>query len=325
MRVIFMGTPDFAVGTLEALIDAGHDVCLAVTQPDKPRGRGKEMQFTPVKEAALRHGIAVFQPLKVRQAECIQELKGYHADVVVVVAFGQLLPKEILEMTPFGCMNVHASLLPKYRGAAPIQWAIICGEKVTGITTIKMDEGLDTGDMIFKTEVPIAEEETGESLHDKLAAAGARLCVETLNAFEHGTAVFEPQGETTTPYAKMLNKKMGDIDWSQSAGSIERLVRGLNSWPGAYTHWNGKVLKIWKVKVILSAEGTLEEGRKGAAPGTVLHVGRDIFTVQTKEGVLAVSELQIPGKKRMDTGSFLRGYTLEAGTVFTGLHENSTA
>ena len=184
MRIIFMGTPDFSVGTLEALVEAGHDVCLAVTQPDKPKGRGKEMQFTPVKEAAVKHGILVYQPKRVRDPECVEELRKYNADVMVVVAFGQILPKEILEMTPYGCINVHASLLPKYRGAAPIQWAIIEGESVTGVTTMQMDEGLDTGDMILKTEIPIAEDETGESLHDKLAEAGAALCVKTLHAIK---------------------------------------------------------------------------------------------------------------------------------------------
>ena len=175
MKVIFMGTPDFSVGTLEALIEAGHDVVLAVTQPDKPKGRGKEMQFTPVKECALKHGIPVYQPKKVREPECIEELRKYEADIMVVIAFGQILPKEILEMTPYGCVNVHASLLPKYRGAAPIQWSIIDGETVTGVTTMQMDEGLDPGDMLLKREIVIEEKETGGSLQDKLAAAGAKL------------------------------------------------------------------------------------------------------------------------------------------------------
>ena len=248
MRIIFMGTPEFSVGTLEALVEAGHDVCLAVTQPDKPKGRGKEMQPTPVKAAALKHGIPVYQPKKIRDPQCVEELAKYHADVCVVIAFGQILPKSILELTPYGCINVHASLLPKYRGAAPIQWAILNGETVTGVTTMQMDEGLDTGDMILKTEVPVTEEETGDSLHDKLALAGARLCVETIKALEDHTAVFEKQGESPTAYAKMLDKKMGNIDWSQSAVKIERLVRGLNSWPSAYTHWKGKTLKIWRAK-----------------------------------------------------------------------------
>lgn len=313
MRIIFMGTPDFSVGTLEALAAAGHDVCLAVTQPDKPKGRGKEMQFTPVKEAALKHGIPVYQPVRVRQPECVAELRSYQADVIVVVAFGQILPKDILDLTPYGCINVHASLLPKYRGAAPIQWAIIRGENVTGITTMQMDEGLDTGDMILKKEIPITEEETGESLHDKLAEAGAGLCVETLAALEDGTAVFEHQGETTTPYAKMLNKQLGNIDWSQSARDIELLVRGLNSWPSAYTHWGEKVVKIWKAKAVQ------EDGisSKEKEPGTVLSEDKDSFLVQTGDGVLKVFELQLPGKKRMETGAFLRGYKLETGTRFT--------
>lgn len=316
MRIIFMGTPDFSVGTLEALVEAGHDVCLAVTQPDKPKGRGKEMQPTPVKEAALRHGIPVYQPRKIRDPQCVEELRKYHADVCVVVAFGQILPKTILELTPYGCINVHASLLPKYRGAAPIQWAILEGETVTGVTTMQMDEGLDTGDMILKTEVPITENETGESLHDKLAAAGAELCVKTLKALEDHTAVFEKQGESPTSYAKMLDKKMGDIDWNCPAVQIERLVRGLNSWPSAYTHWQGKTLKIWRAKAENTA-GAKNGTESGCLPGTVTEVGKDSFAVQTGEGVLHVYELQIPGKKRMETGAFLRGYALERGTVFT--------
>lgn len=311
MKIIFMGTPDFAVGTLEALIEAGHEVCLAVTQPDKPKGRGKEMQFPPVKEAALKHEIPVFQPVKVRKPECIEELKSYQADVIVVVAFGQILPKEILELTPYGCINVHASLLPKYRGAAPIQWSIISGETVTGVTTMQMDEGLDTGDMIMKTEVAITDEETGESLHDKLAAAGAKLCVETLKALEDKTAVWTRQGETTTPYARMLDKKLGNIDWTAPAVEIERLVRGLNSWPSAYTHWGDKVVKIWKSQVVAA-----ENESECRGPGTVTAVEKDGFCVQTGRDWLKVTELQIPGKKRMETGAFLRGYTLETGTVF---------
>lgn len=309
MRVIFMGTPDFSVGTLEALVEAGHDVCLAVTQPDKPKGRGKEMQFTPVKEAALKHGIPVFQPKKVRQPECVEELRKYNADICVVIAFGQILPKEILELTPHGCMNVHASLLPAYRGAAPIQWALISGEKVTGITTMQMDEGLDTGDMLLKVEVPITDEDTGETLHDKMAAAGARLAVETLAAMEAGTLKPEKQGETTTPYAKMLKKEMGNIDWSKPADEIERLVRGLNSWPSAYTKWDNKVMKIWRAEV--AAENT------DAAPGTIVKVGKDSFAVQTGNGLLVVKELQIPGKKRMNADAFLRGYQIAEGTVLT--------
>ena len=303
-----MGTPDFSVGTLEALVEAGHEVCLVVTQPDKPKGRGKEMQYTPVKEAALKYGIEVYQPRRIREAECVEKLRQYNADIMVVIAFGQIIPKEILEMVPYGCVNVHASLLPKYRGAAPIQWSIIDGEAVTGVTTMQMDEGLDTGDMLLKTEVPITAEETGESLHDKLAKAGAALCVETLAKLQEGSIVPEKQGESPTAYAKMLDKKLGNIDWTKSAVEIERLVRGLNSWPSAYTYWNKKVVKIWKASV--TDENSNEQ------VGTVVKVEKDGFYVQTGNGLLKVLELQIPGKKRMDAGAFLRGYTIEPGEVF---------
>ena len=308
MKVIFMGTPDFAVGTVEALIAAGHEVVLVVTQPDKPKGRGKEVQFTPVKECAIAHQIPVFQPRKVRDEACIEQLRAYEADIMVVVAFGQILPIEILEMTPYGCINVHASLLPKYRGAAPIQWAIIDGEAVTGITTMQMDVGLDTGDMIQKVEVPITEWETGGSLHDKLAIAGANLCVETLAALEAKTAQFEKQGETTTSYAKMLKKELGNINWNQSAVEIERLIRGLNPWPSAYTNWNNKVMKIWKAKAI-EVEFTAEVG-------TIVAVDKDTFTVQTGNGALQVLELQLPGKKRMNTNAFLLGNSMSIGDSF---------
>ena len=307
MKVIFMGTPDFSVGTLEALVEAGHDVVLAVTQPDKPKGRGGKMQFPPVKETALKYDIPVFQPKKVREPECIEELRKYNADVMVVVAFGQILPKEILEMTPYGCINVHASLLPKYRGAAPIQWAVIDGEKVSGVTTMQMNEGLDTGDMIMKTEIVLDEKETGGSLFDKLADAGAKLCVETLEALENKTATWEPQGETTTAYARMLNKELGNIKWENTALQIERLIRGLNPWPSAYTDWNGKVMKIWEAEVV--------DKDSKEVPGTVVKVEKDGFYVQTGKDQIKVTALQIPGKKRMEADAFLRGYQIEEGTV----------
>mgnify|MGYP002508046775 FL=1 len=308
MRVIFMGTPDFSVGTLKALIDAGHEVVLAVTQPDKPKGRGGKMQYTPVKEKALEHQIPVFQPKRVRASECIEELRKYQADVIVVIAFGQILPREILEMTPYGCINVHASLLPKYRGAAPIQWAVINGEKISGVTTMQMDEGLDTGDMLLKTEIVLDEKETGDSLHDKLADAGAKLCVRTLKELEEGTVKPEAQGDSPTEYARMLDKSLGEIDWNQDAVSIERLIRGLNSWPSAYTDWDGKVMKLWEAQVIEGQE-TKE------AVGTVVKVEKDGFFVQTGRGLLKVLALQIPGKKRMEAGAFLRGYTMKEGTI----------
>lgn len=307
MRVIFMGTPDFSVGTLEALVQAGHEVVLAVTQPDKPKGRGGKMQYTPVKEKALEYDIPVFQPVKVREKSCVEKLDSYKADVMVVVAFGQILPREILELTPYGCINVHASLLPKYRGAAPIQWSIIDGETVTGVTTMQMDEGLDTGDMLLKTEVPLEPDETGGSLHDKLSAAGAKLCVETLKALEEKTVTPEKQGETPTKYARMLDKELGKIDWTKDATSIERLVRGLNPWPSAYTSWEGKTMKIWSAEVV---------DRECKAPcGTVAEVTKTDFSVQTGKGLLKVTELQIPGKKRMAADAFLRGYKMETGTL----------
>ena len=306
MRIIFMGTPDFSVGTLEALVEAGHEVVLAVTQPDKPKGRGKEMQFTPVKECALRHGIPVFQPKKVRDPECVEELKKYQADVCVVIAFGQILPKEILEMTPYGCINVHASLLPSYRGAAPIQWAVIRGEKISGVTTMQMDEGLDTGDMLEKTEIILDEKETGGSLHDKLAEAGAKLCVHTLDKLVQGDLTPQKQGESPTEYARMLDKNLGDINWEQSAVEIERMIRGLNPWPSAYTDWNGKTMKIWEADAV-PGENTEK------APGTITDVTKDDFAVQTGDGQLRVRALQIPGKKRMEADAFLRGYQVKVG------------
>ncbi len=305
MKVIFMGTPDFSVGTLAALVEAGHEVVLAVTQPDKPKGRGKEMQYTPVKEYALEKGIPVYQPEKVRRPECIEELKKYQADVCVVIAFGQILPKEILEMTPYGCINVHASLLPKYRGAAPIQWAIINGENVSGVTTMQMDEGLDTGDMLEKVEVPLGEKITGGELHDLLAEAGAKLCVQTLEKLEKGELKPEKQGETPTAYARMLDKKLGNIDWTRPAVEIERLIRGLNPWPSAYTTWNEKTMKIWDADVV--------DEEKTAEPGTIIEVTKQTFSVQTGEGALRINELQIPGKKKMSADAFLRGYQVETG------------
>ena len=268
------------------------------------------MQFTPVKECALKYSIPVYQPRRVREPECIEELRKYEADIMVVVAFGQILPKEILEMCEYGCVNVHASLLPKYRGAAPIQWAIIDGEEVTGVTTMQMDEGLDTGDMLLKTEIPMDSKETGGSLHDKLSEAGAKLCVETLKALEEKTVTPIPQGETTTAYAKMLDKQLGNIDWNKDARAIERLIRGLSPWPSAYTNWNEKVMKIWDASAIEEIE--IAESK---APGTIVKVEKDAFYVQTGDGFLKVCELQIPGKKRMDAGAFMRGYQVREGEI----------
>ncbi len=310
MRVVFMGTPDFSVGTLKALAVAGHEIVGVVSQPDKPKGRGKNLQPTPVKEAAMELGLPVYQPKKVRDPEFLEVLKELNPEVIVVVAFGQLIPKAILELAPYGCINVHASLLPKYRGAAPIQWAVIDGEAETGVTIMRMDEGLDTGDMISKVTVPVLADETGGSLFDKLSEAGAKLLVETLPSLEDGTAVFEKQPEESpTAYAGMIKKSMGDLDWTRPAEELERLIRGLNPWPSAYTKMDGKTLKIWKAQVLE------EEREEDYMPGTILLTEQQEFMVQTGKGILKITELQLEGKKRMDTSSFLRGYHLEGGKV----------
>lgn len=308
MKIIFMGTPDFAVGTLRALAEAGHEITLVVSQPDKPKGRGHAMVPTPVKVVAEELGIPVFQPVKIREAKDV--LEKTEADVCVVAAFGQIIPASILHMKKYGCINVHASLLPKYRGAAPIQWAVIDGEKESGVTIMQMDEGLDTGDMLAKAIVPLDEKETGGSLFDKLSEAGGRLCVETLAKLEKGEIIPEKQGESPTAYASMLDKKMGNIDWNKSAVVIERLVRGLNPWPSAYTHLDGKTLKIWACDVLPQSASKGESGE-------ILEVTKDAIHVQTGDGILVLREIQLAGKARMDAGAFLRGYKVVPGTVLS--------
>lgn len=308
MRVIFMGTPDFAVGTLKKLVDSEHQVLAVVTQPDKPKGRGKSMQFTPVKVAAIEAGIPVLQPVKVRDPQVVEELRTLQPDVIVVVAFGQIIPESILNMPKYGCVNVHASLLPMYRGAAPIQWAVINGDKTSGVTTMQMDRGLDTGDMLLKREVVLDPEETGGSLFDRLSEVGAELLIETLEKLEKGEIVPEKQPEfSPTPYASQMTKEMGKIDWSQDAEVIERLIRGLNPWPSAYTKLGDKTLKIWMARV--------EEEDREKAPGTVIRADKNGLMVQTGKGMLKIRELQLEGKKRMTTDAFLRGYSIEPGTI----------
>ena len=315
-----MGTPDFSVPVLTAMKKAGHDMLAAVTQPDKPKGRGKEMQMTPVKAKALELGIPVLQPKRVRDPEFVEQLRELKPDVMVVVAFGQILTKEVLEVPKYGCINVHASLLPMYRGAAPIQYVILNGEKETGVTTMFMDEGLDTGDMLLKTVVPITADETGGTLHDKLSAAGAELLIRTLEQMEAGTLQRIPQtGETC--YVGTLKKSMGEIDWSRPAEELERQVRGLNPWPSAYTFLNGKTLKIWKAEVLHTEAVSSQEAEEPEALadrkscGSVIVISRDSIQVQTGDGILAIRELQLEGKKRMTADAFLRGYPVEAGTI----------
>lgn len=325
MKVVFMGTPDFAVGALEAIIEAGHQVTAVVTQPDKPKGRGKEMQKTPVKVCAQKYGISVFQPVKVKEPEAVETLRSYEADIFVVAAFGQILSEKILAMPKYGCVNIHASLLPKYRGAGPIQWAIINGEKITGVTIMQMDKGLDTGDMLFQSEVEIASDETADTLHDKLAEAGARLIVEALEKIEAGSVKPVKQNDEESCYAKMLQKSMGKIDWQMEAGKLDCLIRGLISWPGASTVYRGKNLKIWREEVVLEQELAALEAQTGQSdggcagngkPGTVVQVDKDAVYVQTGDGLLRILEVQPEGKKRMAVRDFLLGYPVKAGDVF---------
>ena len=307
MKIVFMGTPDLAGPVLEALKEEGHQVLAVVTQPDKPKGRSRVMSMPPVKEKALQLGIPVYQPVKVRDEAFVKVLKELAPEAIVVVAFGQILPKQILDIPPYGCINVHGSLLPKYRGAAPIQWAVIDGEKETGLTTMMMDTGIDTGDMLEQVVVQVAEDETGGSLFDKLSAAGGPLICSTLKKAEAGTLVRTPQPGEGASYAKMLDRDLGDIHWEKDAESIERLIRGLDPWPSAYTSLNGKTLKLWKAAAL--------EEEYGGVPGEVVRAGKDGLLIQTGKGVLKVLSLQLEGKKRMDADAFLRGYPIEAGTV----------
>ena len=307
MKAVFMGTPDFAVPTLQKMVDMGIEITAVVTQPDKAKGRGKKVIYSPVKECALAHDLPVYQPVRIKKdPEFIQTLRDMAPDVIVVVAFGQILPKEVLDIPSLGCVNVHASLLPKFRGAAPIQWAIIDGEKVTGVTTMLMDVGLDTGDMLLKTEVSVDAKETGGSLHDKLAAGG-ELLERTLIGLEAGTIVPEKQDDSQAgEYARMLDKELGHIDFNQPAVVIERLIRGLNPWPSAYTYIDGKTLKIWEAEVL--------DRNYGCEYGEVAEVTRNSLIIQTGIGALSVKSVQLEGKKRMDISAFLNGYTIEKGT-----------
>lgn len=307
LRVVYMGTPDIAAMVLRQIIEKGYDVAAVVTQPDRPKGRGKEIQFPPVKELALNYNIPVYQPEKIKNNPEMEEtLKSLKPDIIVVVAFGQILPKSILDMAKYGCVNVHASLLPKYRGAAPIQWAIIDGEKVTGVTTMMMDEGIDTGDMLDKIEVEITAFDTAQTLHDKLAEAGGKLIIATMEKLESGTAVRTRQKNEESTYAKMLTKQLGKIDFTKSAEEIERLIRGLNPWPSAYTTLNGKTIKIWKASVV-SEKAVADINIEKLKFGQIAVISKDFFGVKTGKDILCIEELQLEGKKRMDTKAFLTG------------------
>lgn len=309
MRILFMGTPDFAAGALKALIRAGHEAAAVVTQPDKAKGRSREPVPSPVKVCALEHGIPVLQPKRIKTAEAVEELRSYGADVFIVAAYGQILSQEILDIPPFGSLNIHGSLLPKYRGASPIQHAIIDGEEKTGITIMQMDAGIDTGDMLYKKETEIGPEDNFETLHDRLTLLGGEAIVEALALLEQGKLKPEKQDDSQSCYAPLISKEMGAIDFSQPAARIDRLIRGLTPWPSAYTGLKGRQLKIWK------AASEAERDVSGHAPGEILSVEKDSVTVAAGQGALRLLELQLEGKKRMPAHDFLLGVRLEPGEV----------
>lgn len=307
LKTIFMGTPDFAVPCLEVL-QAKTEVLAVITQPDRPKGRGHNLQASPVKQKALEYNLPVLQPEKIKTEEFTAELERLQPDLIVVVAFGQILSQRILDIPPLGCVNVHASLLPRYRGAAPIHWSIINGEKETGVTTMLMDAGLDTGDMLLKDKVTITEEMTTEELHDQLMAMGGKLLAETIDGLANGTITPEKQDDSISNYAGMLNKETGHIDWSKSAVEIHNLIRGLNSWPVAWSMKDGKNYKFWLTKV--------ENSNSDKAPGTVVELRKNSFCLATGEGLLEVLEIQPPSKKRMSAGDLLRGHGVAVGDIF---------
>ncbi|MBQ6632216.1 MAG: methionyl-tRNA formyltransferase, partial [Romboutsia sp.] len=278
-----------------------------VTQPDKPQNRGKKLGMPPVKELALKYDIPVYQPIKAREESFVEKLKDLNPDIIVVVAFGQILPKSILDIPKFGCINVHVSLLPKYRGAAPINWVIINGEEKTGVTTMYMDEGLDTGDMILTEEFDLDDKITAGELHDKMKDIGADVLIETLKQIENGTAPRIPQNHEEFTYAPMMNKSLGQIDWSKSAREIHNLVRGVNPWPSAYTIYDGLTMKVWKTEVL--SETSDKE------PGTILKVDKDGIRVSTKDNIILVKEIQMPGKKRVLVSEYIKGNNINANII----------
>ena len=306
LNVVFMGTPDFAQKSLEYIIDAKQNVLLAVVQPDKPKGRGMKLVFPPVKEYALSKGIEVVQPLTLKDELLINSIKSLSPDVIVVVAYGRILPKAVLDIPKLGCINVHASLLPKYRGAAPIQWPIINGDKITGVTTMYIDIGLDTGDMILKTEVKIEDDDTRETLHDKLAEAGGKLVVQTLEQIEKGTAPRISQNESEATFTRQIKKEDGLINWTNSAVQIKNQIRGFNPWPGAFTFYGDKMLKLWKVEE--------ESFSQMAESGTIIRADtKNGLIVSTGKGALKILELQPEASRRMTAEEYLIGHTVMAG------------
>lgn len=310
MKIMFMGTPDFAVCALQALLEAGHEITVVVTQPDKPKGRSGKLQAPPVKELAMAHNIPVLQPERIKRPEAIEELRRFEADVYIVAAFGQILSREILDIPPYGCLNIHASLLPKYRGSSPIQHVILNGEEETGITIQQMDVGVDTGDIMYCKTIPITQEDTFETLHDKLKILGGEAVTEALSLLEEGKLTPQKQDEAASSHAPLIDKQMGLIDFGRDAVQLNRLVRGLNPWPSAYTFYHGKQLKIW-----CAVPGADSGVRHQAVPGTVLAVTKDAIEVACGRGTLHIRNLQLEGRKRMSTHDFLLGVKVEPGEI----------
>lgn len=307
MKVVFMGTPDIAVPCLQKLIDEGHEVAAVVTQPDKPKGRGKKLAMPPVKELAVKYDIPVLQPVRARDEEFVKSIKEINPDLIVVIAFGQILGKDLLEIPKYGCINVHVSLLPKYRGAAPINWVIINGEKKTGITTMYMDEGLDTGDIILSKEFDLDRYITAGELHDRMMVEGAEILKDTIDLIEKGEAKRTPQNHDEFSYAPIMDRNLGNIDFTKSAEEIHNLARGVNPWPGAYTFYNDVKMKIWKTDVL--------NEKSSKEPGTVLSVDKNGIKISTGDGILLVEEIQMPNKKRMPVSEYIKGNSIDTGAI----------
>lgn len=309
MKIIFMGTPDFSVPTLDAIKKDGNEIVLVVTQPDKKKGRKGILTPPPVKEWAVKNNISIFQPVKLREKQNIEELEKYEADVIVVAAFGQILPKEVLDMPKYGCINVHASLLPKYRGASPIQWAILNGDDETGVTTMQMGVGLDDGDILLQKKVPISSEDTGGSLFDKLSKVGADLLVETLHRIEKNDIVRIPQDDEKATHVGLIKKDFGILSFDEENKYILNKIRALNPWPSAFTFYKDKMVKIWKAK-------SVSFNNKGYEYGDLVVENKDELLVVTRNGAISILELQEEGKKRMHAADFLRGHKIEKGDKF---------
>jgi methionyl-tRNA formyltransferase len=308
-RIIFFGTPNFAIPTLKYLLQGPDEVIAVVTQPDREKGRGRKVIPSPVKELALQHGLTLLQPEKVRDEAFQEKMKSLQPELFVVAAYGQILPESLLKIPKHGAVNVHASLLPKYRGAAPIPWAILKGERLTGVTTMMMDEGMDTGDILLQIEIPIGEEETSETLHDRLALLGAQLLLETVRGMKVGNLHPIPQDHSKATYAPPLKKEDGRIDWSKEAKEIDRQVRAFNPWPGGFTEWNGQLLKIYRGEV---------RGKKSIGKaGIVAWVGLDFIEVETSKDFFLIKEVQLEGKRRMGVREFISGHPITVGTMFT--------